>query len=181
MFTAIVACDRNWAIGKGNQLLCHLPGDLRYFKEKTIGKRILIGRKTLDSFPGGRPLPGRDNIVLTRDPSFEREGCTVCHSFEEACALEGEVFICGGESVYRGMLPYTDTVYVTKIDAAFEADRYFPDLDSDPAFAVDWQAEESCEENGYRYRFVRYKRIIDHGEGDNQAKECAAQSAEDEY
>ena len=72
MYKAVVAVDRNWAIGKGNALLCHLPGDLKYFKELTIGKKILVGRKTLDSFPGGRPLPGRENIVVTRDPSFER-------------------------------------------------------------------------------------------------------------
>ncbi len=176
MFEAIVAADRNWGIGKGNRLLCHLPGDLRYFKEKTIGKRILIGRKTLDSFPGGRPLPGRENIVLSRDPSFAREGCTLCRSIEEARRLTGDVIVCGGESVYRAMLPWVDTVYVTKIDEAFDADRYFPDLDADPAFEIDWQAEESCEENGIRYRFVRYKRVNSNGEDkDCKAEDCKAE------
>lgn len=169
MFKAIVACDRNWGIGKGNRLLCHLPGDLRYFKEMTLGKRILIGRKTLESFPGGRPLPGRDNIVLSRDPSYEKEGCTICHSIEESLRLDGDIFICGGESIYRAFLPYTDTVYVTKIDAAFDADRYFPDLDQDPDFVMDWEAEQSCEDNGISYRFVRYTRITGDGEEDQQA------------
>lgn len=171
MFKAIVACDRNWGIGKGNQLLCHLPGDLRYFKEMTLGKRILVGRKTLDSFPGGRPLPGRDNIVLSRDPSFAREGCTVCRSIEESLTLEGDIFVCGGESIYRALLPWTDTVYVTKIDAAFEADRYFPDLDSDPAFALDWEAEEICEDNGIRYRFTKYIRIKEDEENASETDE----------
>ena len=110
MYKAVVAVDRNWAIGKGNALLCHLPGDLKYFKELTIGKKILVGRKTLDSFPGGRPLPGRENIVVTRDPSFEREGCTVCRSLEEALHLAGDVIVCGGESIYKAMLPMIATV-----------------------------------------------------------------------
>ena len=80
---AIVVVDRNWAIGKNGDLLVHLPGDLRYYKEKTIGNVIVVGRKTLDSFPGGRPLPGRTNIVMTTDPDFEREGCIICHSKDE--------------------------------------------------------------------------------------------------
>lgn len=172
MYKAVVAVDRNWAIGKGDKLLCHLPGDLKYFKELTIGKKILVGRKTLDSFPGGRPLPGRENIVVTRDPSFEREGCTVCHSLEEALSQAGDVIVCGGESIYRAMLPVTDTVYVTKIDAAFDADRYFPNLDEDPDFEMDWQAEEACEENGYSYRFVRYKRVNSNGEDEDAAPEA---------
>ena len=175
MFKAIVACARNWAIGKGNRLLCHLPGDLQYFKEKTLGKRILVGRKTLDSFPGGRPLPGRENIVLTRDPAFAREGCTVCRSIEEAMTLTGDVIVCGGESIYRAMLPAVDTVYVTKIDAAFDADRYFPDLDQDPDFVMDWQAEECCEENGYSYRFVRYVRVNRNDEDEDTTPETGEQ------
>lgn len=161
MFSAIVACDRNWGIGRGNQLLCRLPGDLRYFKEKTLGKKILIGRRTLDSFPGGRPLPGRENIVLTRDLSFAREGCVAVHSIRESLRLADDVIVCGGESVYRALLPYVDTVWVTKIDAVFEADRFFPDLDADPDFVMDWQAAESCEDNGISYRFVRYTRVND--------------------
>lgn len=171
MLKAIVAVDRNWAIGKGNQLLCHLPGDLRYFKEKTLGQKILVGRKTLDSFPGGRPLPGRDNYVLTRDPSFAREGCIVCHDPEEVLALQEDLIVCGGQSIYEALLPWIDTVYVTKIDAAFDADRYFPDLDADSDFVMDWQAEERCEENGYSYRFVRYVRNNHHGEDENGTAE----------
>ena len=179
MFKAIVAVDRNWAIGKGDRLLCHLPGDLRYFKEKTLGKKILVGRKTLDSFPGGRPLPGRENYVLTRDPSFAREGCLVCHDLEEVLALPEDVIICGGQSVYTALLPWIDTVYVTKIDAAFDADRYFPDLDADPDFVMDWQAEECCEDNGYTYRFVRYVRTNSNGEDkDCKAEDGTTQGAE---
>jgi dihydrofolate reductase len=160
MYKAVVAVDRNWAIGKGDKLLCHLPGDLKYFKELTIGKKILVGRKTLDSFPGGRPLPGRENIVVTRDPSFEREGCTVCHSLEEALSQAGEVIVCGGDSIYRAMLPMTDTVYVTKIDAAFDADRYFPNLDEDP----EWEITADSDEMTYfdiAYQFVKYERRKD--------------------
>ena len=161
---AIVAVDNKWGIGKDGGLLVHLSGDLKYFKENTIGGTIVIGRKTLESFPGARPLPGRTNIVLTRNGSYEAEGCVVCHSAEEvgeACERLGidtdRVFVCGGGSVYRQMLPMCDEVLVTRIDGEFDADTFFPDLDADPDFEVTWSGE-ATEENGVIYRFTRYTR-----------------------
>ena len=120
---------------------------------------IIIGRKTLESFPGGRPLPGRTNIVLSADPNFAPEGCVVCRSKEEVLQAAADydpdrVFVCGGESVYRMFMEECRAFYVTKIDAAFEADTFFPDLDA-LGYHVDW-ASEDWEENGYSYRFERY-------------------------
>ena len=161
---AIVAVDRNWGIGKDGDLLVHLSRDLKYFKENTIGGAVVIGRKTLESFPGSRPLPGRTNIVLTRDPSYEAEGCRICYSPEDVegiCEEMGldtdKVFVCGGGSVYRQMLGSCDEVLVTKIDASFEADTFFPDLDEDAAFTMAWESEPE-EENGVTFRFTRYER-----------------------
>lgn len=160
MLKAIVAVDRQWGIGKDGNLLVHLPGDLAFFKETTMGHPILVGRKTLEGFPGGNPLPGRENLILTGNPDFEKEGCTILHDMEEVLSWAentGDLFVCGGESVYRQFLPFTETIYVTKIDAAFGADRFFPNLDEDPSFEV---AEEgpAQEENGVAYRFVTYVR-----------------------
>lgn len=161
MMKAIVAVDKNWAIGKDNQLLAHLPGDLAYFKEKTLGKTIVMGRQTLESFPGGKPLPGRKNIVLTSNDCYEAQ-CQICCSLDELfTALDGEdlgeVFIVGGEQVYRSFLPFCNEVLVTRIEAEFMADRFFPNLDEDE----DWElAEESeeIEEQGLTYRFCIYRR-----------------------
>ncbi|MBQ6370419.1 MAG: dihydrofolate reductase [Firmicutes bacterium] len=156
---AIVAVDRNWGIGRDNDLLIHLPGDLKYYKEKTIGNVIIVGQRTLESFPGSRPLPGRTNIVLSDDPAFAPEGCIVCRTKEEVLEKAAEydpdrVFICGGASIYRLFLEDCSAFYVTKIDEAFEADTFFPDLDA-LGYHVDW-ASEPREEKGIRYRFERY-------------------------
>ena len=156
---AIVAVDRNWGIGRENNLLVHLSGDLKYYKEKTIGNVIIIGRKTLESFPGGRPLPGRTNIVLSTDLDYAPEGCVMCRCKEDVLQAVADhdpdrVFVCGGESVYRMFMEDCSAFYVTKIDAAFEADTFFPDLDA-LGYHVDW-ASEDREENGYHYRFERY-------------------------
>lgn len=158
---AIVAVDKNWGIGKDNDLLIHLPGDLKYYKSKTIGNVIIVGQRTLESFPGGKPLPGRTNIVLSDDPAFAPEECIVCRTKEEVLEQAAQydpekVFICGGASIYRLFLEDCDALYVTKIDAAFEADTFFPDLDA-LGWHVDWASEEQ-EEKGYRYRFERYVR-----------------------
>lgn len=159
---AIVAADRNWGIGYQNKLLVSIPADMRFFREMTMGKVIIVGRKTLESFPGGRPLPGRTNIVLTKNASYKVKGAIVVHSMEElekelANYNPDDVFAAGGESVYRMLLPQTDTVYVTRIDHRFSADTFFPDLDGDPAFAL---AEESEEQTCFdlEYRFTTYRR-----------------------
>ncbi|HPO05078.1 MAG TPA: dihydrofolate reductase [Bacillota bacterium] len=159
---AIVVVDRNWGIGKDNSLLAHLPGDLKYFREKTKGKVIVIGRQTLESFPGGKPLPERTNIVLTTNEDYPA-ACEVCCSKEHLFqCLEGydpeDVFIAGGEQIYREFLPYCDTVYVTKIDAVFPADRYFADLDKDREWEPVFQSDPVTEK-GLSYRFTEYKRV----------------------
>lgn len=156
---AIVAVDRNWGIGKGNDLLVHLPGDLKYYKEKTLGKVIIVGQKTLESFPGGRPLPGRTNIVLSDDPSFERDDCVICRTRDEVMAKvagydKDNVFVCGGGSIYKLFLEDCEELYVTKIDAEFDADTFFPNLD-ELGYEIDWESEPK-NENGIDYRFVRY-------------------------
>ena len=156
---AIVAVDRNWGIGRDNDLLVHLPGDLKYYKQKTIGNVVIMGQRTLESLPGGKPLPGRTSIVLSDDPAFAPEGCIICRSKDEvlaaAAAYDPErVFICGGASIYRLFLEDCDAFYVTKIDEAFEADTFFPDLDA-LGYRVDWTSEWQ-EEKGHRYRFERY-------------------------
>ena len=158
---AIVAVDRNWGIGKDNDLLIHLPGDLKYYKEKTIGKVIIVGQRTLESFPGSKPLPGRTNIVLSDDPAFVRDDCIVCRTKDEVLQKAAEydpetVFICGGASIYRLFLEDCDALYVTKIDAAFDAETYLQNMDT-LGYRVDW-ASEPQEEKGYSYRFERYVR-----------------------
>lgn len=175
---AIVAVDKNWGIGRDNDLLFHLPGDQKFFRETTKGGIIIIGRRTLESFPGGRPLPNRTNIVITRNEDYQAEDCIICHSPEEAAAvaetldLEGAVmdenepasredstsiFVSGGGEIYRMMLPWCDEVLVTRIDAELEADTTFPDLDADPDFELAWESEPQ-EEQGISYRFTSYKR-----------------------
>ena len=156
----IVAADKNWAIGKDNDLLCNLPGDLKYFKERTTGKTVVMGRKTLESLPGGKPLPKRTNIVLTRDESFEKEGCVIIHSIEELLEKYGQedLMVMGGAEIYTKLLPYCDTCYITEIDKEFEADKHIPNVSADPSFEKVWESDEQIE-NGISYRFVEYKRV----------------------
>lgn len=144
---AIVVVDENWNIGRDGGLLVHLPGDLKYFKERTLGKILVIGRKTLESFPGAKPLPGRTNIVLTRNRAYAPEGCMVCRSKEELPRLlkeegidEGDVFIAGGEEVYRQFSEDCGVFYVTKIYSSFPADRSFPNLDERADLQVTWKS-----------------------------------------
>ena len=159
----IVVVDKNWAIGKDNDLLVHLPGDLKYYKEKTTGKVIVIGRKTLESFPGGRPLPNRTNLVLTGNIEYNNDHCIVCHGKEQMDEElkkynDQDIFVSGGQSIYQLFLEQCNTVYVTKIDAEYPADRYFKNLDEDPAFKITWQSDVK-EDNGTKYRFLKYERI----------------------
>lgn len=158
---AIVVVDQNWAIGRDGGLLVHLPGDLKYYKEKTIGNVTVVGRKTLESFPGGKPLPGRTNIVITRNPDYEAEGCILCRSKEEVMekvkAYDSEkVFIAGGAEVYRQFMEECDDFYVTKIFEEFDADRYFPNLD-EAGYKVTWKSPVQ-KEKGLSYQFLKYER-----------------------
>lgn len=158
----IAAVDQNWAIGHENRLLVRIPADQKMFRQETSGKVVLMGRKTLESFPNGLPLKNRTNIVLTRDMSYHVEGVKIVHSVEEALEAVSayapeDVYCIGGDSVYRQMLPYCDTAYITKIDFAYEADAWFPDLDKDPA----WSLVSESEEQTYfdlEYRYLKYER-----------------------
>jgi dihydrofolate reductase len=158
---AIVAVDTNWAIGCEGDLLFSLPTDMKRFRQLTTGGAIIMGRKTLDSFPEGRPLPKRRNIVLTRSGEFSREGVESVSSPEEAVALvedtdPDQVWLIGGGSVYATLLSHCKRVYLTRVDTqAVECDTFFPNLDKLPW----WQVEhtgEPIKENGFTYRFIEY-------------------------
>ena len=156
----IVAVDKNWAIGKDNKLLVSIPADMKYFRDTTKGNIVIMGRKTLESFPQSQPLKNRVNIVITKNPDYQVKGAVVVHSVEEAIEeskkYEGEVYVIGGESIYRAMLPYCKTAYVTKIDHAYAADTYFPNLDEEN----DWELIGETEEQTYfdlEYVFARYE------------------------
>ena len=158
----IVAADQNWAIGKDNKLLISIPADMKFFRNETTGNVVIMGRKTLESFPGGQPLKKRTNIVLTRDKNYKVKDAIVVHSIEEVLEElkkydSEDVYVIGGDSIYSQMLPYCDTAHVTKIDFAYEADSWFPNLDEDP----EWKIAEESEEQTYfdlEYTFVKYVR-----------------------
>ncbi len=159
----ILATDENWAIGNKGGLLCHISGDLKYFKERTAGKTVVMGRPTLESLPGAKPLPKRENIILTTRPDYEVPGAAVAHSEEELeRLLEGrdtdDVFIIGGGKVYRDFLDRCDTCYITKIFDKFQADTWFVNLDEREEFTIVWRSDVQ-EENGIRYQFLEYRRV----------------------
>lgn len=134
---AIASVDENWAIGYRGKLLRPISADLRRFKAITIGHQVILGRKTLESFPGGRPLPGRENLILSATMTQAPEGAKVFSSLDALLAYaKPDAIVIGGESVYRALLPRCEEVYITKISAAFPADSWFPDLDKDPAWQV---------------------------------------------
>ena len=160
---AIVCVDKNWGIGSQGDLLFHIPADLRFFKEKTIGNVVVMGQATFFSLPGQRPLPDRVNVVLAADPAWSAEGVIAVHSLEELFLLLERydsrlVYVCGGASIYEQLLPYCDTAYVTKVDAERPADKFFPDLDADPGWALIREKEEQ-EHNGLRFCFTTYKTV----------------------
>lgn len=152
----IVSVDKNWGIGKNNKLLFSLKGDMEFFKEKTMGKAVIMGRKTLDSLPDGKPLKNRVNIVLTRDTGFKRDGVIVCRSVDEALEKTKaypDVFVIGGGEIYKLLLPYCDTAYVTKIPQSADAEVFMVNLDE----RKDWKMIKST---GYsEYNLCEYKKI----------------------
>lgn len=157
----IASADENWGIGSNGQLLVRIPDDMRFFREITAGKTVVMGRKTLESFPGGI-LKDRVNIVLTRDRNYKAPGAVLVHSLEELHReLERyrreDIYVIGGESVYRQLLDECDTAYITKIDFAYQADTYFPDLDK----KEEWELTAESEEQTYFdiiYFFRKYER-----------------------
>lgn len=154
----IVAVYDDWGIGKDGTQPVALSADRKFFRETTRGAMVIVGRKTLADFPGGRPLPNRVNVVLSRQ-DIEIDGVVMCHSPEEAAELAKTVsraMVIGGGSIYKQMLPYCDTAYITKVHATPVSDTYFPNLDSDPQ----WDLAEvllSGEENGIGYEMCLYK------------------------
>ncbi len=155
----IVAVDKNWGIGYQNKLLVSIPADMRFFRSETTGKVVVMGRKTLESFPNGQPLKNRVNIVITKK-EMDIPGVIAVHSMEEALeAVKAypaeDIYVIGGASIYEQMLPYCDTAYVTKIDFAYSADAHFPNLDEKEEWVL---AEESEEETYYdlEYHFTKY-------------------------
>ena len=158
----IAAVDKNWAIGYKGRLLASIRADQMNFKKLTIGKVVVLGRKTMDTFPGGRPLPQRRNIILSHNPNYSVKDAEVVHSKEELLELikdvdTDDVFIIGGESIYREFLPLCDTAVITKINYAYEADAYFPNLDADE----EWECVEEGDEQtcfDMEFCFTTYKR-----------------------
>ena len=158
----IVAVDSNWAIGKENKLLVSIPQDMKFFRETTKGKVVAMGRKTLESFPGGQPLKNRVNVVLTTDKNYKVKDTVIVHSVEEMVEElkkydSEDIYVIGGESIYRQLLPYCTKAYVPKIDHAYDADTYFPDLDADP----EWEMTKISDEQTYfdlEYVFAIYER-----------------------
>lgn len=158
----IVAVDNNWAIGNKNQLLIRIPNDHKHFREETTGKVVVLGRKTLETFPQGLPLKNRTNIILSKDPDYQVKDAIVVHSVEELLEElrkynDEDIYIIGGDSVYRQMLPYCNVAHVTKIDHEYEADAYFPNLDEEE----DWEITADSDEQTYfdvAYEFLKYER-----------------------
>lgn len=164
----IVAVDNNWAIGCKGSLLVRIPNDQRAFREETTGKVVVLGRKTLETFPQRMPLKNRTNIILSSNPSYQVKDAIVVHNKEELLEelkkyKDDEIYIIGGESVYRMMLPYCDVAHITKIDHTYEADTYFPNLDGMP----EWKITAESEEQTYfdiAYQFIKYERVSREGE-----------------
>ena len=158
----IVAADKNWGIGKDNKLLVSIPSDMKFFRQETMGKVVVMGRKTLESFPNGLPLKNRTNVVLTSDKNYQVKDAVIVHNIDEVLEElkeydDDEIYVIGGGKVYEELLPYCDVAHVTKIDFAFEADTHFPNLDEDP----EWEITAASDEQTYfdlEYTFVKYER-----------------------
>lgn len=151
----IAAVDKNWGIGNKGSLLVRIPEDMRFFKSKTVGNVVVVGRKTIDTFPGKKPLNDRVNIILTRDENYKCDGAVVVNSIEELLEKlkeynSDDVYIIGGESIYNQMIDYCDTAYITYIDYSYESDAFFPNLEE----KSDWKMIDESDE--YTYFDVEY-------------------------
>ena len=159
----IVAVDKNWGIGINNKLLVSIPSDMKFFRQETMGKVVVMGRKTLESFPNGLPLQKRTNIVLTTDRSYAVKGAIIVHDIPELLEElkkyeDNQIYVIGGGKVYEQLLPYCNLAHVTKIDFAFEADTHFPNLDK----MEDWEITGESDEQTYfdlEFSFVKYERV----------------------
>ena len=158
----IVNVDSNWAIGYRGKLLVSIPEDMTFFRSETTGKVVVLGRKTLDTFPGGQPLKNRTNIILTRNPNYQVKGAIICHSVEEVLEElkkynSEDVYIIGGDSIYKEFLPYCDVAHVTRTDHVYDADAWFPNLEEDPEWVLTGESEEKTYFD-LEFRFCRYER-----------------------
>lgn len=161
MISLIVAMDKNRLIGKNNDLPWHLPADLKYFKEVTTGHKIIMGRKTFESI--GKPLPGRENIILTSNPSYSVEGCTVYHSIEQCLDRihsdqVAQFFVIGGSVVFQEFLPYVSRLYITEIEGEFDGDTYFPPLRKEEWVLKSVKEGVVDDKSRYPHRFAVYER-----------------------
>ena len=160
ILSLIAAMTPNRVIGRNNELPWHLPEDLRFFKRITMGKPLLMGRKTHESI--GRPLPGRTNIVITRGQDYRAEGCIVAHSLEQALVAAGnveEAMVIGGAALYELALPQADRIYLTRVRAELEGDAWFPPLDLSQWGEV-WREDHPADaKHAYSYRFSQWERI----------------------
>ena len=157
----IVAMDEAGLIGKDNDLPWRLSADLQYFRRVTMGKPIIMGRKTHESI--GRPLPGRDNIIITSDTQYQAEGCIVTHSISEAlkqCKQAEEAMIMGGASLYKQCLPLVDIIYLTQVHATLKGDTWFPAWDKKDWIVVSEKRHPADDKNEYPYSFMVYQRKI---------------------
>lgn len=162
----IAAADKNHAIGKNGGLLYRIPADMKFFRETTTGKTVVMGRKTLESFPGGNPLKNRVNIVLTRNKAYAKDGAVICNDIESLKKeLEkydtNDIFVIGGEEIYKLLLPMCDKAYITRVDGEADADAFLPDLDSDEDWEITAQSE-TVTDNDVNFRFVTYERVKNH-------------------
>ncbi len=160
--TIIVAADKNWAIGNKDDLLVRIKEDHKNFKALTKGNVVILGRKTLCTFPGGLPLKERTNIIMSRDPGYKVEGAIVAHSVEELLEIvkqydDDKVFVIGGGTIYDQLLPYCNKAVVTRLDHAYEADTYFHDLDADDEWEITNTSDEMTSFD-LTYHFVTYER-----------------------
>lgn len=163
LISFVVAMDKNRLIGVNGRLPWRLPDDMKWFREQTMGKPVIMGRKTFASIPDRfRPLPGRHNIVLTRRRDYDAEGVTVVHSIEAALAAAGsatEAVVIGGAELYAQLLPQADRLYLTLIDAEFEGDAYFPELDPAQWGETYRQAHPADERHEYAFTWLIWERI----------------------
>ncbi|SFI01254.1 MULTISPECIES: dihydrofolate reductase [unclassified Bacillus (in: firmicutes)] len=160
MISLLVAMDKNRLIGKDNQLPWHLPADLAYFKKVTMGHPIIMGRKTFESI--GRPLPGRTNIILTRNQNYEMEGCKVIHSIDDVKKMDEqmneELFVIGGAEIFKEVLPFANRLYITQIEEVFEGDTFFPEINYNEWEEVSATQGVTDEKNPYTYAYHVYDR-----------------------
>jgi dihydrofolate reductase len=158
MISLILAMDKNRVIGIDNRMPWHLPADLAYFKQMTLGHPVIMGRKTFESI--GKPLPGRQNVIITANKDYQKEGCVILHSIDEALAfcLDKDVFVIGGAQIYQDFFPYADRLYLTFIDEVFPGDCFFPEIDDKTWKLVSKIKGERNEKNPYDYYFLVYEK-----------------------